>query len=304
MDSSRTKLRGFTLVELLVVIAIIGVLIALLLPAVQQAREAARRMSCSNKLKQIGLAIHNYHDTHTAFPIGVTSFTGYGSSDNLPIWSVAILPFLEQSALYEQVKAETSNFSAQVPNGTSTNAGGQAVDAYMCPSDILGDINTFRSNMGKSNYMGCGGSMVYANSENFVPNGNYDPQNYNGIFCYDESRQFRDIIDGTSNTILAGERDGGDIANNGPVVVRRAATWACTDVAQFPDRAFAPASSSYPINMPSAGTFPHRAFGSFHPGGAMFVFGDAHVRFLPETINGDTYSALATRSSGEVIDES
>lgn len=287
MGSSRKLVRGFTLVELLVVIAIIGVLIALLLPAVQQAREAARRMTCSNKLKQIGLAVHNYHDTHTAFPIGVTTFTGYGASDNLPIWSVAILPFLEQSAVYDQIKLATNNFSQEVPNGTSTNISGQAMEAYMCPSDILGDVNTFRSNVGKSNYMACGGSMVYANAENFVPNGNYDSRNYNGIFCYDTSRQFRDVIDGTTNTILAGERDGGDIANTGPVVVRRAATWACTDVAQFPDRTFPPASASYPINMPSAGTYPHRAFGSF----------------LTETLDGATYSAMATRSNGEVIDE-
>ncbi|EAQ82737.1 hypothetical protein DSM3645_10067 [Blastopirellula marina DSM 3645] len=291
------------MVELLVVIAIIGVLIALLLPAVQQAREAARRMSCSNKLKQIGLAIHNYHDTHLAFPPGVSHYAGMSGGKNPIIWSVSILPFLEQDALYQELKTDTSGFTTEVPTGAAGETGARAVNAYLCPSDILGSVNTFRENLGTSNYMACGGSMEYANTGNFTPDANFDTKNYNGVFCHNEGRSFRDMIDGTSNTLMVGERDGGDIANTGSTVVRRAGTWACTDYVNYHDRVFPGASSSYPINATSNSLYPHRSFGSFHPGGAMFVFTDAHVSFLPETIDGAIYSSLATRAGGEVIGE-
>ena len=294
---------AFTLVELLVVIAIIGVLIALLLPAVQQAREAARRMQCSNSLKQLGLALHNYHDTHGRFPQGISPYVGSGNDSNLPIWSVAILPFIEQDAVYEQIKQDTNNFSIQVTAGNNTKVAWQPLAAFACPSDIMGPQNTFRGNNGKSNYMASGGTMEdVGTAGTYVGNGEFAESNFNGIFAYEVARGMRDVTDGTSNTLMVGERDGGAVA--GPEVSRRrGAEWSMTDTAQLFDRVFCAAMIEFPINSPNAGFEPWRTYGSFHPGGAMFVFGDAHVQFLSETIDGRTFEALATRAKGEVPGE-
>ena len=135
--------RGFTLVELLVVIAIIGILIALLLPAVQAAREAARRMQCSNKLRQIGLAMHNYHDTHRVFPPGAIAFvdscppSGYRAQDQGPPWSVLILPYIERMSLYQDFDF-SGTFSARLSdNGSNQALQFTPMATFQCPSDPL-----------------------------------------------------------------------------------------------------------------------------------------------------------------------
>lgn len=202
--------RGFTLVELLVVIAIIGVLVGLLLPAVQAAREAARRMQCSNNLKQIGLAFHNYHDTHGKFPMGEMCLTGTGpntagvpgvsggyqgngaSADRNWPWSVYILPFIEQGNLYSVLQPGTIPQAPLLTATTPTPPNGaanwgviltQTIPTYICPSDPSSGINTRAGGYGKMNYL-VSKSMGFTNTRHGM----------------------RDVSDGTSNTFLCAER--------------------------------------------------------------------------------------------------
>ena len=218
-----SRLRGFTLVELLVVIAIIGILIALLLPAVQAAREAARRSQCTNNLKQLGLAVHNYTDVHKVFPpkkagtstTGTTcafANAGYGSG-----W-MRLLPFYEQQALYNAWS------SAQTYNGTSFTPYGpcpwdvwddnyfpyqQQVATLMCPSDPT-IANKASNASGRTNYMFCvGDSVYYVNSSGppAVTIGHNESTNTRGIFANHAAKvTFASITDGTSNTAMLSER--------------------------------------------------------------------------------------------------
>lgn len=280
---------GFTLVELLVVIAIIGVLIALLLPAVQQAREAARRSQCTNNMKQIGLAIHNYHDTYNAFPAG---WINRGSNGN-PMygWSVAILSFIEQGALYDALNP------GQVPLVSRYNSSFTAVDqellqtpidGYRCPSDVTGDTNDL-VNFGNTNHFPVATS-------NYVGNAGVDPANVGaagttgipdsgGIFFGNSFLGFNNIVDGTTNTLMVAERDGGPSATAG--YTYEAAVW--------PGVGRNNAGSNYgiPRTLLRAGFLINHDYGSsnnrgkgmssLHPGGLNILLCDASVRFLPET---------------------
>lgn len=201
--------HGFTLVELLVVIAIIGVLVGLLLPAVQAAREAARRMQCSNNLKQLSLAIHNYHDTHRNFP--VQGLPAHGSN-NAWGWGAFILPFVEQTALYNTIQpgigfaanpANTGTLPLPTTLYNGQNLLQQPVAVYECPSDSGGHLNQFYANPRNSNNP----ANWYAKS-NYVPNQNVIHKS-EGTFSGPPSAQpvnMGGITDGTSNTLLLGER--------------------------------------------------------------------------------------------------
>ena len=183
---------GFTLIELLVVIAIIAILVALLLPAVQQAREAARRSSCKNNLKQIGLAMHNYHDVHSALPYGFYSFEGDPNfSRNRDSWFQRLLPFVEQAALYDQYERSTG---PQV--WSDAEAARTRIATYLCPSNPEYAYTT--SGMGayfRGNYGANSGSI----------NGQGTTTSSNGLFFRNSRIRFADITDGTTNTILVGE---------------------------------------------------------------------------------------------------
>ncbi|MEZ6042261.1 MAG: DUF1559 domain-containing protein [Planctomycetaceae bacterium] len=210
MRSLRMRHRGFTLIELLVVIAIIAILIALLLPAVQQAREAARRTQCKNNLKQIGLALHNYHDVFDRFVYQKGGTNGYGSTArndgnyNRRSGMISLLPYLEQANLYQAVEAgDTSGANGQTlpvpPGGAAPWSGWRVwwvqIPSLRCPTDP--GIITAR---GTSNYAFCRGDSYAYTSNNRDANAN------SGLFARNICYGIRDITDGTSNTIAFGER--------------------------------------------------------------------------------------------------
>lgn len=308
---------GFTLVELLVVIAIIGVLVGLLLPAVQSAREAARRMSCSNNLKQIGLALHNYHDTFKGLPPGYINKDPNHPNGSGPVagnyaqwaWGAFILPQLEQGPLYEQLEVGKINLSvALTPSGTMTDKTqlvNNPVAAFICPSDPGPEVHqvanqlrdtsdTWLREIAKSNYMGVnttrrwhsGGRMtgpdVGAPSQwGGPPNVNNGP---NGLFFRDRSIRFRDISDGLSNTVAIGERVYEYTTPTG-LVVCRAGVWVGNDNQN--EQLTIHRSLGTLVNPINSTNFANcvRGFAGPHPGGIMFALADGSVQFISESVD-------------------
>lgn len=291
---SSTPRRGFTLVELLVVIAIIGVLIALLLPAVQQAREAARRMQCSNNLKQTALAMHNYHDIYGQFPLP-------GMKANHLGWTASILAQMEQSVI-----ADDLDYS----EGEHTDVGRRKfgpvrIDAYLCPSAPASEIYSPREDeryQGNDSYaihyFGMLGPMgVNAQTgTNYVckdTSSTFGGECTEGIF-WQWGSKMRDVTDGLSNTYLLGENSWREMP------YRR--YWLR---AKFEDGRgtlyLISKNVQSPINSGVADKWNSVAFGSMHPGGAMFSRGDGSVAFVAETMDFDAYLAGTSKAGGEAI---
>jgi prepilin-type N-terminal cleavage/methylation domain-containing protein/prepilin-type processing-associated H-X9-DG protein len=297
----RPAARGFTLVELLVVIAIIGILIALLLPAVQAAREAARRAQCTNNLKQIGLGLHNYHDTNGAFPPGNiaiwngSQWFGWGWT-----WQAKILPFIEQNTLYEKIGNNMNTDSGGKDSTWTKLACEQTViPSFQCPSHPNGNLGYGgQDNDQISTYNGVCGSTTFNDDQT-------DTQNDiayrgDGVFFINSHIGFRDIIDGTSNTFAVGEVQV-QLASGMPgndrhyIFAPNADDNPPKDVTEYLI-GMEIGSFGDPINSGS-----NEATGSYHPGGCNFLFADGSIHFLSENINMNIYQALSTRAGGEVV---
>ncbi|MEW4563124.1 DUF1559 domain-containing protein [Bremerella sp. JC770] len=306
--------KGFTLVELLVVIAIIGVLIALLLPAVQQAREAARRMQCTNNLKQLSLSLHNYHDSLGSFPPGwIYLASGRGTStlgDPSFGWGTFVLPYIEQSALFDQMNPGTVDY-ASVPDTLAETK----LDAFICPSDNPPGPVVFSSHsQGPSNYSAVMGRFDLLAAGTFhspavssVTNPFYDRTDDDnlkfkpdGVFGPNSEIRFADITDGTSNTLSFGEKS--QLHGNAKAVwmgPRLDKCAGCSVGAVFGTVGVV----DFAINEDggSDGWQEERVFTSRHPGGAIFALCDGSTRFIAETIDMGTYSNLGQRSDGNVV---
>jgi len=293
--------RAFTLIELLVVIAIIGILVALLLPAVQRAREAARRAECKNNLKQIGLALHNYHDVHQTFPPGwvgaeigvghhVEGLNGFG-------WGTMILPQLEQGPLYSKLVLEQS-----IVAPINIDLLRQSLPTYVCPSDPKpltwmieeeGNPGTPIAELATTNYVGSFGPEDLHDCALAVLGPGKQCRG-SGLLHHNSRIGFRDIRDGSSNTLLVGER-----ATRSDIVFF--STWSGAIPKGADAAARILASADHTPNSDNS-QVPHEDdFGSYPPGGSKFVLGDGHVRFISENIDINTYRGLSTRRGEETL---
>ncbi len=205
MKRNRLRHGGFTLIELLVVIAIIGILVALLLPAVQQARAAARRTQCRNNLKQIALALHNYHDVHRIFPASISfdpSQSGQSSTQYRANWIIKLLPLLEQNNIYNMF-----DLNQVISAPRNREARGMRISTLLCPSDAYNAKSRFNGDGGnwqRGNYgaNGCNAAVSGAGGENF---GCWRDSTRRGVMGHNVAARMKDIVDGTSNTMLVGE---------------------------------------------------------------------------------------------------
>ncbi len=347
----RRQYRGFTLVELLVVIAIIGILVGLLLPAVQAAREAARRMQCSNNLKQLGLAVHLHESAHKKFPYGILRNDGLFPHPDLgkpgdpppqnrryPLM-FQLLPFIEQTALWNKYDQFNFNINRKDPVTLGPDWTGNfflkdSVPAMVCPSNPGGLLNEAVSaadsnHFFRTHYYGCAGTRAYPRADT----SNSRPSLYNpfapavaatyvagggktdGLFTRCKRYGIADAADGTSNTLMLGERQFFDpIFDTSPIVDDRIRDWGWV---WFGGEGDANLGTSVPINflLPKnfdtlGGTtqqllFEDRinAFGSMHTGGANFALADGSVQFISQSASPIIFRALGTRAGGEVNGE-
>ncbi len=313
--------HGFTLIELLVVIAIIAILIALMVPAVQKAREAANRTQCLNNLKQQALAAHNYHGNHGKFPTGgrIPIYVGDRPTMATNVW-VELLPYFEQDNLYRKWDYNDSSNNNKVGGRNATTA--QVIKILLCPSDSLParvvEITAKHSVVPPWSWGFYGISSYGGNAgKRSVPPGSppaFPGITRDGIFFIDSCVRLTDVTDGTSNTLLFGERFHRDpefdrlqpVVLPGIAQMAELGRWAW--VAGGGVIANATLHTAAPINyrMPPGGdqlALNDRvcAFGSGHPGGANFAFADGSVRFLSQSTPLSTLQALSTRAGGEVV---
>lgn len=345
------KRNAFTLVELLVVIAIIGILVGLLLPAVQAAREAARRMSCQNNMKQIGLATHNFESTYKKFPPGLTTkqYVRPGSSRPSDWYGntvfTFILPYMEQSAIYEKWNFDGTYEAARLNAADPANprlrnrnaATAQPVGSYLCPSDLIQEtvieLDYARAGyplgfFAMTSYLGSGGThstyfrdpLMQNDGMFYMTDEDSQPESYQQFLRDNEvEAKFADVFDGTSNTLLYGERFHFDPVfdrklHNHPTrfsryPINKWGAWSWTGGGNGTTHVFG--SARVPINFRTPESAPASyasvndrmsAYGSGHTGGANFVFADGSVHFLTDSINMVVFRSLATKRGYEQID--
>ncbi len=295
--------QGFTLVELLVVIAIIGVLVALLLPAVQSARESARRASCQNNFRQTGIALQNYHASNDRFPIGIEMWDPRYSKCSNPSarshkwalgWAVHILPYFEQAQIAQQIDYKTNSYASP---GTF-EAGANPISAYLCPSDPQGgelvsccssmrNGGTEVEDLAKTNMAGV------ADSVDWSCDGAWPDPEADGVLFQSSKVKIGDISDGSSNTLAIGEILGNGIGSNSGYF------WISWDILHTAN------GINITVNAPlfSPWNVQVTGFSSYHPGGCHFAFADGSVHFLNEGIDHRVLAALTTRAEGDVSGE-
>lgn len=314
---------GFTLVELLVVIAIIGILVGLLLPAVQAAREAARRMSCTNNLKQIGLALQNYHDTHNKLPFGSFNLREAWPSNGTN-WRALILPFIEQTNVWNQLEfSARSHFMAGGAAGANAFLYNEVlreleISTYRCPSTVIppfdqAPVSNNQANGLMVSYVGIQGAarpVPGADPSMGTVDCGHGWSCDNGSLLVNESINFASIIDGLSNTMVVSDQSGLVAGRNrtsnyyggwyGSRHPRRVSSGACRDLWQTGTTCvrFAPNSN---IVQTGATDFMYRnntVINSQHPAGITIALGDGSTRFLPETIDFVLLKQLCARADG------
>lgn len=323
-----SKRKGFTLVELLVVIAIIGILIGMLLPAVQQVREAARRITCANNLRQIGLALHNYESAHQSFPVGVQDINKLPSAMQTDhLWSVStwILPMLEQNNAFEILGPRSNNTVTSVLAAADTSVY-SAVDVIretngfaICPSDSGSENNEIRKTLfADGTTASAKTNFVYANNARQNPADNTqtaycDPASVNsptGVFC-DRKSGLGQMRDGTTNVIVLSERKTDSRTPDkpgaallygvrGPVFANAGGP---SDTQGFQDIAFSTDGGINGSNDNISTNLIKQGVSSNHTGGVNICLGDDSTHFMSDNMDDITYNQLVNQRDGQVVNE-
>ncbi|MEM6690460.1 MAG: DUF1559 domain-containing protein [Planctomycetota bacterium] len=333
--SQRHFQQGFTLIELIVSIAVVGILIGLMLPAVSEARQTARRMQCSSHLRQIGIGLHSYHNVHSSFPAGHLAHLERGRDGKSWGWGALLLPYIEKQALSQRLDTSRRSFDAIASDLANAHLIQTSIGIYRCPSDPGDDLShAYRSiivsgpaassgsssltqedshrahiftppngggapmaiRVAKSNYVGSFGNKWKTQRYS------WDSEDFegNGLFGRNSSVRFSDVFDGSSFTLAIGERS----------IRNYAAVWAGGNSwlgCGFGDNQMVIGTAFYPINDPPVSTNidcngrGSANFSSYHHGGANFLFADGSVHFIRQELDEVVFRNLSQRDDGKKI---
>ncbi len=295
-----TKKRAFTLIELLVIASTTALLLAVAMPGILQARQRAREESCKNNMKQLALAMHNYHDVFNTFPPAWCARHTEADSQSWYGWQSFLLPYIEQAPLYNAIDYRTPEWTTSPPKlrGRGQTAAQEIprieLPIYLCPQDSTGGTNPFRDGYGTSNYSGNFGTELLprwyeSGSEQFWPGGVPTPTKGNGIMFVNSKIGFRDITDGSSNTVMMSERS----------ALSGAGIWAGVRSNRHENDVMTDMNHLSGLNKSFAG------FSGRHDGKVNINLCDGSVRLVNEdidsSIDGGVLQALGTRNGGEVV---
>ncbi len=307
---SSARPDGFTLIELLVVIGIISVVMGLLLPAVQSAREAARRMQCQNHLRQMGIAFHSYHDLMGQLPAGIAEKRVLQTNQirGGMFWSGALLPFIERTAMYENM---SSIGDWDIPNTGNYEAQRTVVSLYVCPSSVETDkFDHGVPGRVPGCYLGCASGLIVSESD---PAGNLRTLPPDGVLGLSTHYNFKEVLDGMSSTILVGESlfvldvTGPDFTGTNQIVDHwsiGSSTIGANELSEGLASTAIPINTSLDKNPNVQVERRELCYSSHHQGGgALILYCDGHVSFKSANIDANIFSAMGTRHNSEVISD-